>query len=83
LLCNKYRHTLKIKATYAALHETMRELGVKSQAEFEQWRAKEKAHLLMLSKELLQESLEMEYLQKLINLQDTEYVHLHPCSGIF
>ncbi|KAJ7351528.1 hypothetical protein DFH08DRAFT_957837 [Mycena albidolilacea] len=58
--------------TYAALRETMRELGVESRAEFEQWRAKEKAHLLTLSKEQLQESLEMEYLQKLINLQDAE-----------
>jgi hypothetical protein len=83
LLCNKYRYALEIKSTYAALREAMQELGVQSWAEFEQWRAKEKTHLLTLSKEPLHESLEMEYLQKVINLQDAECVRLHPHSGIF
>ncbi|KAJ6603182.1 hypothetical protein DFH09DRAFT_1242728 [Mycena vulgaris] len=72
VLCNKYRRALEIKATYAALRETMRELGVESRSEFESWRAKEKAHLLTLSKEPEQETLEMEYFQKLVNLQDAE-----------
>ncbi|KAJ6590434.1 hypothetical protein DFH09DRAFT_1306980 [Mycena vulgaris] len=49
VLCNKYRRALEIKATYAALRETMRELG-----------------------EPEQETLEMEYFQKLVNLQDAE-----------
>ncbi|KAJ7236754.1 hypothetical protein B0H12DRAFT_986328, partial [Mycena haematopus] len=39
---------------------------------FEEWHAKEKAHLRTLSKEPLQETLEMEYYQKLVNLRDVE-----------
>ncbi|KAJ7839844.1 hypothetical protein B0H14DRAFT_2287168, partial [Mycena olivaceomarginata] len=65
LLCSKYRHALEIKSTYAALRQSMRELGVQSRDEFEMWRVKEKAHLRSLSKEPEQETLEMEYFQKL------------------
>ncbi|KAJ7902392.1 hypothetical protein B0H13DRAFT_2274934 [Mycena leptocephala] len=72
LLCNKYRRALKIKATYQTLRDTMRELRVASRAEFEGWLAKEKAHLRTLSNEPLQETLEMEYYQKLVNLGDIE-----------
>jgi hypothetical protein len=54
----------------------MRELGVQSPDEFETWRTKEKAHLHSLSKEPEQETLEMEYFQKLVNLGDAEYVPL-------
>ncbi|KAJ7871910.1 hypothetical protein B0H13DRAFT_2236318 [Mycena leptocephala] len=73
-LCNKYRRALEIKATHTSLHDAMRELSVHSRDEFEAWRAKEKAHLRTLSKELPEETLEMEYYQKLVNLQDAEYV---------
>jgi hypothetical protein len=52
----------------------MQELGVHSRDEFEAWQAKEKAHLRTLSKEPAEETLEMEYYQKLVNLQDAEYV---------
>jgi hypothetical protein len=52
----------------------MRELSVNTRLEFEQWLEKEKVHLRTLSKEPLQETLEMEYYQKLVNLQDVEYV---------
>ncbi|KAJ6522597.1 hypothetical protein B0H19DRAFT_1224037 [Mycena capillaripes] len=72
LLCNKYQRALEIKATYAALRETMRELGVESRDEFNKWWVKEKAYLCTLSKEPEQETLEMEYLQKLVNLQDAD-----------
>ncbi|KAJ7906808.1 hypothetical protein B0H13DRAFT_2504858 [Mycena leptocephala] len=72
LLCNRYRRALGIKSTLQALEGTMRELGVNTRLEFEQWLEKEKAHLRTLSKEPLQETLEMEYYQKLVNLQDVE-----------
>jgi hypothetical protein len=74
LLCSKYRRALEIKSTHATLHQSMRELGVQSRDEFETWRMKEKVHLRSLSKEPEQETLEMEYFQKLVNLMDAEYV---------
>jgi hypothetical protein len=74
LLCNKYRRALEIKKTYAALRKSMHELGVQSRDEFERWRERERAHLRTLSKEPEEETLEMEYLQKLINLKEAQYV---------
>ncbi|KAJ7445930.1 hypothetical protein FB451DRAFT_1343603 [Mycena latifolia] len=73
LLCGKYRRALKTKATLPALQETMAQLGVESRNVFESWLQKEKAFLRTLSKEPLQETLEMEYYQKLVNLRDQEY----------
>ncbi|KAJ6447960.1 hypothetical protein C8R45DRAFT_1115598 [Mycena sanguinolenta] len=70
LLCSKYRCALEILAMEPALRETMRRLGVESRTEFEEWLGKEKAHLRTLSKELLEETLQMEYYQKLVNLAD-------------
>lgn len=51
----------------------MRELGVNTRLDFGQWLEKEKAHLRTLSKEPMRETLEMEYYQKLMNLNDIEY----------
>jgi putative SOS response-associated peptidase YedK len=56
--------------------EEMRHLGVGARAEFAGWLAAEKAYLKSLSKEPEQETLQMEYYQKLVNLQDTKYVFL-------
>ncbi|KAJ7664009.1 hypothetical protein DFH06DRAFT_1268637 [Mycena polygramma] len=72
VICNKYRRALKIKGTERALRATMRQLGVASRDEFEVWLGKEKAHLRTLSKEPLQETLEMEYYQKLVNLRELD-----------
>ncbi|KAJ6561284.1 hypothetical protein B0H10DRAFT_1635993, partial [Mycena sp. CBHHK59/15] len=63
-----------IRATHDVLRKSMRELGVLSRNEFDQWREKERAHLQTLSKEPGGETMEMEYFQKLVNLQDAEYV---------
>ncbi|KAJ7262450.1 hypothetical protein C8J57DRAFT_1231821 [Mycena rebaudengoi] len=52
--------------------EEMCHLGIGVRAEFAGWLAAEKAYLKSLSKEPEQETLQMEYYQKLINLQDTE-----------
>ncbi|KAJ7937722.1 hypothetical protein B0H13DRAFT_2226461 [Mycena leptocephala] len=56
-----------------SLTAAMRDLSVSSRDEFEQWHAKEKAHLRTHSKEPQQETLEMEYYQKLVNLAEAEY----------
>ncbi|KAK7046968.1 hypothetical protein R3P38DRAFT_2507024 [Favolaschia claudopus] len=72
LLCYKYRRALEIKATYGALRVAMADLGVESRDEFEAWIAKEKAFLHTLSKEPLEETLEMEYYQKLQLLAEME-----------
>ncbi|KAJ7182983.1 hypothetical protein C8R43DRAFT_868822 [Mycena crocata] len=74
LLANKYRRALKIRATLPELELTMATLGVQSRDVFEGWLEKEKAHLRSLLTEPVQETLEMEYYQKLVNLADLEYV---------
>ncbi|KAJ6481410.1 hypothetical protein DFH09DRAFT_950547 [Mycena vulgaris] len=72
LLCGKYRRALQTKATLPVLHETMVQLGVENRAVFETWLAAEKTFLRTLSKEPPQETLEMEYYQRLVNLLDHE-----------
>jgi hypothetical protein len=71
---NKYRRALKIKAGLPALQDTMQSLNVESREVFETWLAKEKQYLRSLSKEPLEEMLEMEYYQKLVNWQEHECV---------
>ncbi|KAJ7776444.1 hypothetical protein B0H16DRAFT_1659785 [Mycena metata] len=72
LLASKYRRALKIKGTAVLLRETMHSMGIESRSIFETWLEKEKVFLATLSKEPPQETLEMEYYQKLVNLQDLE-----------
>ncbi|KAJ7029469.1 hypothetical protein C8F04DRAFT_881444, partial [Mycena alexandri] len=50
----------------------MLSMGVESRSVFETWLDKEKVFLATLSKEPAQETLEMEYYQKLVNLRDLE-----------
>ncbi|KAF8185590.1 hypothetical protein K438DRAFT_1907690 [Mycena galopus ATCC 62051] len=70
LLCSKYHRALEVLATQQTLRDAMQRLGVQSATEFEEWLEKEKAHLRTLSREPVQETLEMEYYQKLVNLDD-------------
>ncbi|KAJ7781733.1 hypothetical protein DFH07DRAFT_728833 [Mycena maculata] len=72
VMCSKYWRALEIKATYGALREAMRDLGVESRGVFETWLESEKAYLQTLSKEPLEETMEMEYYQKLVNLRDAQ-----------
>ncbi|KAJ7747908.1 hypothetical protein DFH07DRAFT_869390 [Mycena maculata] len=65
VMCSKYRRALEIKATYGALREAMRDLGVESREVFETWLESEKTYLRTLSREPLEETMEMEYYQKL------------------
>ncbi|KAJ7733361.1 hypothetical protein B0H16DRAFT_1665104 [Mycena metata] len=70
-LCKLYL-TSFIKGTAVLLRETMHSMGIESRSVFETWLEKEKIFLATLSKEPPQETLEMEYYQKLVNLQDLE-----------
>ncbi|KAF8144125.1 hypothetical protein K438DRAFT_1783089 [Mycena galopus ATCC 62051] len=72
LLAAKYRRALGIKDTLPLLHETMAILSVESWSVFEMWLEKEKVYLESLTKEPVQETLQMEYYQKLVNLADHE-----------
>jgi hypothetical protein len=72
VLANKYQRALKIKATLPMLRETMASLGVETRSVFETWLEKEKTYLNSLTKEPAQETLRMEYYQKLVNLHDHE-----------
>ncbi|KAJ6451575.1 hypothetical protein C8R45DRAFT_1124599 [Mycena sanguinolenta] len=72
LLCSKYHRALEVLATQQTLRDAMCRLNVQSTVEFEEWLEKEKTHLRGLLKEPLQETLEMEYYQKLVNLADID-----------
>ncbi|KAJ7915783.1 hypothetical protein B0H13DRAFT_2231808 [Mycena leptocephala] len=72
LIANKYRRALQILRTEGQLRETMAALGVESRSVFETWLEKEKEYLESLTKEPEEETLQMEYYQKLVSLQDYE-----------
>jgi len=52
----------------------MNDLGVSDARVFEDWLEEEKVYLLGLQTEPMHETLQMEYWQKLLNLQASEYV---------
>jgi hypothetical protein len=54
----------------------MEELGVGSGSTFEGWLVEEKAYLQSLASEPVEDTLQMEYCQKLIELNKIEYVPL-------
>ncbi|KAF7362867.1 hypothetical protein MVEN_00636500 [Mycena venus] len=72
LLVTKYKRALEVRRTWTALKETMRKLGVQDVSVFEEWLKLEKAYLDELSTEPLEETLKMEYYQKLVNLDEAE-----------
>jgi len=55
----------------------MQDLGVSDVKVFEDWLEEEKVYLLGLQKEPLEETLQMEYFQKLLNLQASKCVSLY------
>lgn len=64
----------------------MRREGVASTEEFEKWLAEEKEWLMLKknSKKSQETSLEMEYVQKLVNLSSSEYVfQVYFCDSFF
>ncbi|KAF7965149.1 hypothetical protein HWV62_45386 [Athelia sp. TMB] len=73
-LHNNYEHALNtLHSGPLSLAHAMADLGVTDPSTFEQWRAEEQAYLEGLSKEPLQETLEMEYYQKLVNLEASKH----------
>ncbi|KAJ7787485.1 hypothetical protein B0H14DRAFT_3095373 [Mycena olivaceomarginata] len=69
-LCNNYRQALAILKTEPALRAWMRQEGVDGVKTFHEWLEEEKAYLLGLkaAAKTNTETLEMEYVQKLVNL---------------
>ncbi|KAJ7814778.1 hypothetical protein B0H14DRAFT_3476791 [Mycena olivaceomarginata] len=69
-LCNNYRQALAILKTEPALRAWMRQEGVDGVKTFHKWLEEEKAYLLGLkaAAKTNTETLEMEYVQKLVNL---------------
>ena len=74
-LYNNYKQARDIlDNSPAAIATAMEDLGVSDIKVLEEWLEEEKAYLLGLQKEPLEETLQMEYWQKLLNLQGSEYV---------
>ncbi|KAH7918250.1 hypothetical protein BV22DRAFT_1024902 [Leucogyrophana mollusca] len=68
-LYNNYKQALDILSDgQVTLAQAMRELNVTDEAVFEMWLADEKKYLMSLRYEPIEETLQMEYWQKLINL---------------
>ncbi|KAJ6589573.1 hypothetical protein B0H19DRAFT_1249101 [Mycena capillaripes] len=80
ILCSKYWCALEIKATHSTLRDIMQRLGIESRDIFEAWLKSKKTYLCMLSKELLEEMMKMEYYQKLVNLQYAEQCVIDVCK---
>ncbi|KAJ7858710.1 hypothetical protein B0H14DRAFT_3085063 [Mycena olivaceomarginata] len=80
-LCTKYRQALGILKTEPVLQNWMRQEGVDDYARFHEWLQEEKDYLLGLkdAPKTNEETLEMEYVQKLINLSASEYAALFLC----
>ncbi|KAJ7826212.1 hypothetical protein B0H14DRAFT_2368292, partial [Mycena olivaceomarginata] len=74
-LCTKYRQALGILKTEPVLQNWMRQEGVDGYAQFHEWLQEEKDYLLSLkdAPKTNEETLKMEYVQKLINLSASEY----------
>lgn len=71
-LVNNYKQALALLDREPALRKTMHDQGISSATVFEEWLAEEHEYLRSLSKEPVQETLEMEYYQKVVNLRASE-----------
>jgi hypothetical protein len=67
-LVNNYKQAIGILNGEAAFVKQMQDQGIANTSVFQDWLAEEKTYLESLSREPLQESLAMEYWQKLVNL---------------
>jgi hypothetical protein len=79
-LVNNYKQAINILNGEAVFIKQMHDQNIADVSVFQDWLAEEKVYLEGLSREPLQESLTMEYWQKLVNLGASEYVILfRPC----
>ncbi|KAJ7093863.1 hypothetical protein B0H15DRAFT_776350 [Mycena belliarum] len=71
-LATKYKRALDVKRGAKALRQTMARLGIPDTQTFENWLAAEKEFLAQLQHEPVEETLQMEYYQKLVNFYAAE-----------
>lgn len=70
---NNYKQALKILATEPQLRATMKARGVSAE-DFDEWLREESEYLTALAKEPVEEGLNLDYLQKLLELERLECV---------
>lgn len=73
-LCTNYKQALTVLKSEAALRRWMRDEKIESDQVFYDWLKEEKAYLLGLknASTASEETLEMEYVQRLVNLSASE-----------
>ena len=76
---NNYRQALNILNGTSALKKSMENLGITNDKVFTEW-LEELDYLKGLSKELIWETQEMEYYQKLVNFYASKWVTMHLIS---
>jgi len=74
-LVNNYKQALGILKSEPALCKTMQDQGINSDATFQEWLVEERTYLRGLQKEPIRETLEMEYLQSLMNWTESRYAN--------
>ncbi|KAJ7275919.1 hypothetical protein C8J57DRAFT_1224061 [Mycena rebaudengoi] len=72
LITSKYCRALEVKQKSVLFKDEMQQPGLSMRAEFDGWLVAEKSYLKLLSKEPVEETLQMEYYKKLAMLEDTE-----------
>jgi hypothetical protein len=72
-LWNNYRQAMHIiNETPPLIGQAMKDLGISDMGVFEAWLQEEREYLQGLKKELAEETLQMEYHQRLVNLWASE-----------
>ncbi|KAG6875054.1 hypothetical protein C0992_005362, partial [Termitomyces sp. T32_za158] len=71
-LVSNYQQALKLISGLPAVEKQMKDHGVAGFDTFKQWLSEEKKYLEGLSREPLEETLQMEYYQKLVNLEASQ-----------
>jgi len=71
-LLNNYKQALEILDTKSAVNSALVKVGAQDMATVKEWLKEEEVYLRGLSKEPLEETLEMEYYKLLLNLNASE-----------
>lgn len=70
LLCDNYYDAVKVLSAAPALALAMEGLGIKTMSVFRDWLVAEQKYLNGLTKEPLEETLQMEYVKRLEELEE-------------
>ena len=73
-MLNNYKQALEILDTRPAVERALVKVGARDMEMVKEWLKEEEEYLKGLSKEPLEETLEMEYYKLLLNLSTSEYV---------